>query len=366
MSELIKLELKKMIHNPLLLPGLILLLLFNGVNFWSASVPSMVARTNDQENYVKGWSALRLEQRLAEQYGETLTDANVQQMLEDFAFSEAFLARTGGVRVAYLQNNALQQAVQGYFAEPDGRYNGLSVEATFGDQTITLGYNAGWLATAEYMLRVILLLGVFLVVVLSPIFAGEYEGMDKILLCARYGRTRLVWAKIWAGLGLTLALTVLFLAVNYGVAWLCFGSESLNASILFAPDNPFSTLKENLSCKELIAWQGGLALSAMLTMAALTMAASAALPNRYLALAASTMILFLPLMISVSPQNPLYRILILAPGYQMLSDQLLDAGTIRWGGGNMLYAWCALPASGFFILAGIYGAKRRFSRHQIR
>lgn len=366
MGMLIKWELRKILHDRLVLWGSVLLLIFNIANFCAASVPAMAARTTDHEDYVSGPAAVQLEQELAKRYGDILTDEAVAQMLADLAFSEEFLARTGGVNVKYIYNNFLQQAVQTHFAEPDGHFNGLTVAEVFGSETIRVGYTAGWLATAEYMLRVMLLLSVLVVLALAPVFAGEYEGMDALLLTARYGRTRLIWAKCIAGLGFAAGLALLVLGLNYGVAWLCFGSEGLEASILFAADNPYSFIEQNLSCGQLILWQSRLAITAVLTTAALTLALSAALPNRYMALAASAGLLFLPLLVSPSPERPLYTLWMLAPAYQLLSNHLLALGTFSWGGRSLLWAWWALPASLLAVGAGLCGAKRAFGRREVR
>lgn len=362
MGELIKLELKKIWANRLVLPGLLLLLLFNTANFCSTSVPSMAARVNDHEDYVHAMAAVHLEQNLAQRYGETLTDAAVSQMLTDFAFTEEFLARTGGVNVVYLHNNFLQQAVQTYFAQPDGSFNGLTVAEAFDSETIRLGYTAGWLATAAYMLRVTLLLAVLIVIALAPVFAGEYAGMDALLLTARYGKTRLIWAKITAGLSFAAILTLFFLALNYGAAWLLFGKAGLDASILFTADNPYSLIKQNLSCGQLIIWQSRLAILAVLTAAAFTMALSAVMPNHYMALVAAAGLLFLPLMASLAPTHPLYQAWMLMPAYQLLANHLLAAE----GGGTALLAWWALPVDGLIIGAAIYGVRQAFAAHQVR
>ena len=365
MGTLIKWELKKILHDRLVLLGLVLLLIFNVVNFCTGSVPAMTARVTDHEDYVSGPAAVRLEQDLAKRYGDTLTDEVVAQMLEDLAFSEEFLAHTGGVNVKYLSNNFLQRAVMTYFAEPDGRFNGLTVAEVFGSETIHLGYTAGWLATGEYMLRVMVLLSVLVVLALAPVFAGEYEGMDALLLTARYGRTRLIWAKCIAGLGFAAGLALLVLGINYGAALLCFGTEGLSASILFAADDLYSFITQNLSCGQLLLWQSRLAITAVLMTAASTLALSAALSNRYMALAASAGLLFLPLVVSPSPEQPLYALWMLAPAYQLLSNHILAFGTIDLGGCTMLLAWWTLPACLFVLGAGAYLTKRFFAGHEV-
>ena len=365
MQWLMRFELKKIVRSPLVLLGLVILFVFNAVSFWGTSVPVQMARSHDQEDYVRGLAAVRLEQDLAEKYGPVLTDAAVQRMLDDFALSQEFQQRIGGVNAAYIMNNFWQQAVHTHFAQENGRFNGLSVTDVFGEADIVLGYSHGWLVTAEYMLRVMLLACVLLLVALAPVFAGEYEGMDALLLTARYGKSKLIGAKITASLLFALGLALFLLAVNYGVAYLCFGSGGLAASIGFAPDNPFALLAPNMSCGQLIAWQGGLFLCAVLVLTALILALSAALANRYMALVASAAVFFLPLVVSVSPNSALYRPLLMLPANLVLANRILAAGTLA-GHAGWLYAWCALPLSALLALAGFWCARWFFSRHQVR
>ena len=133
-----------------------------------------------------------------------------------------------------------------------------------------------------------------------------------------------------------------------------------------AADNPYSFIEQNLSCGQLILWQSRLAITAVLTTAALTLALSAALPNRYMALAASAGLLFLPLLVSPSPERPLYTLWMLAPAYQLLSNHLLALGTFSLGGRSLLWAWWALPASLLAVGAGLCGAKRAFGGREVR
>ena len=53
---------------------------------------------------------------------------------------------------------------------------------------------------------------------LAPIFSGEYEGVDNIILTSKYGKTKCATAKVVAGILtaiLTTALIAAFTPVSY-------------------------------------------------------------------------------------------------------------------------------------------------------
>ncbi len=48
----------------------------------------------------------------------------------------------------------------------------------FGNEEIKIGYVDGWLSTSRNMVRVFVALALAVIIMLAPIFSGEYEGVD--------------------------------------------------------------------------------------------------------------------------------------------------------------------------------------------
>ena len=92
-------------------------------------------------------------------------------------------------------------------------------------EPLAYGYAGGW-ADVMACIGFLAFAMVAVCVVLTPVFAGEYQDRtDAVLLAARYGRSKLVAAKIVASLLFATAYFALATAVIMGVALAFFGAE---------------------------------------------------------------------------------------------------------------------------------------------
>lgn len=197
--------------------------------------------------------------------------------------------------VAYIRQNFMQAAVQYHFANPDGSWNGQTVAQQFGPEPIALGYIAGWLTFSRCFIKILLMLAVLLLIILAPIFSGEYSGMDQLLLTTRYGRSKCSLAKIAAAFLLTLTLTAAVLACNLLLAHLVLGNDGLDCSIVFN-DVSYSeqSIPYNITCRTMLRYQILLAFTAvfMLTGIALLLSCTEQItfrhPNYYIRSASAT------------------------------------------------------------------------------
>ena len=82
------------------------------------------------------------------------------------------------------------------------------------------------------MVRVFVALALAVIIMLAPIFSGEYEGVDNIILTSKYGKTKCATAKVVAGIitafGLAffvfsavVAMTFVYLSVDFHGSILC-------------------------------------------------------------------------------------------------------------------------------------------------
>lgn len=107
----------------------------------------------------------------------------------------------------------------------------------FGNEEIKIGYVDGWLSTSKNMVRFFIALALAVIIMLAPIFSGEYEGVDNIILTSKYGKTKCATAKVAAGILTAILTTALVAAFNLLLALIFYGTEGLDCSILFAPSD---------------------------------------------------------------------------------------------------------------------------------
>ena len=162
-----------------------------------------------------------------------MTDEKVQQMMNDFAPTHDL----HGLNAIYSYQNATQSAAFSRFSDKEGNWNGLSVSDVFGNEEIKIGYVDGWLSTSQNMVRVFVALALVVIIMLAPIFSGEYEGVDNIILTSKYGKTKCATAKVAAGILTAILTTALVAAFNLLLALIFYGTEGLDCSILFAPSD---------------------------------------------------------------------------------------------------------------------------------
>jgi len=365
MLNLIRFELKKICSRKIVWIGFALLLFFNIMLYRSYSLPSMSVWPDENSEYLYGAEAVEFDKAIAERYEGELTDEKVQEMLSDFAPSQSFRERTGGMNVAAIPMNSMQVAVQSQFANYDGTWNGLTVQDVYGDSSIQVGYNTGWLNTCYYMVQVIIGIGFLLIVAISPVFSGEYSGMDALILTSRYGKTKCVSAKVISAFTTAFLITSVFLILNIAVSVISFSTDGLSASVSFAASNRFDTLPVDMSCKTLVIMQCLLAFTSIFGATAITLFVSAVSRNTFVALAFAAVIHVFPLVIPVSEYSPIYRYLLLFPVYQGQSLFLLSLGGISLFGGSIPYAIIAIPVMLVLTVIGYTLSKGVFSNHQI-
>ena len=75
----------------------------------------------------------------------------------------------------------------------------------------------GWLSTSHGASFGALALAV--IIMLAPIFSGEYEGVDNIILTSKYGKTKCATAKVVAGIITAILTTTLIAAFNLLLAF---------------------------------------------------------------------------------------------------------------------------------------------------
>ncbi|BFK58328.1 hypothetical protein I250019C1_04220 [Faecalibacterium sp. i25-0019-C1] len=184
----------------------------------------------------------------------------------------------------------------------------------------------------------------------------EYEGVDNIILTSKYGKTKCATAKVIAGIITAVFTTTLVAAFNLLFAFVFYGTEGLDCSILFAPsDYVEAFIPFNITCWTLLKYQILLAFTCTLSVTGITLFLSAISKNQIVALVAAMAIFLFPVLLPITEANPLFRLVGLLPIYHGLAISLLSVEQMSNG---MLYAIWAIPAALLFLGVGA-GISRR-------
>ena len=357
MKKLILFELRKVFSKRLSLIALVGILLFSVLISFSTYQNKYAFDGVNAEG--SGKTAVEIDKGIAAKYEGILTDEKVQQMMSDFAPTSDL----HGLSAIYVYQNAMQSAAFSRFSDKEGNWNGLSVSDVFGNEEIKIGYVDGWLSTSRNMVRVFVALALAVIIMLAPIFSGEYEGVDNIILTSKYGKTKCATAKVVAGIITAILTTTLIAAFNLLLAFVFYGTEGLDCSILFAPsDYVEAFIPFNITCGTLLKYQILLAFTCTLSVTGITLFLSAISKNQIVALVAAMAIFLFPVLLPITEVNPLFRLVGLLPIYHVLAISLLSVEQMSNG---MLYAIWAIPAALLFLGVGAGISRRVFAKHQV-
>lgn len=357
MKKLILFELRIVFSKRLALIALIGIILFSALLSFSTFQNKYAFDPNIGEG--TGKTAVEIDKEIAAKYEGILTDEKVQQMMSDFAPTSDL----HGLSAIYVYQNAMQSAAFSRFSDKEGNWNGLSISDVFGNEEIKIGYVDGWLSTSKNMVRFFIALALAVIIMLAPIFSGEYEGVDNIILTSKYGKTKCATAKVAAGILTAILTTALVAAFNLLLALIFYGTEGLDCSILFAPsDYVEGFIPFNITYGTLLKYQILLAFTCTLSVTGITLFLSAISKNQIVALVAAIAIFLFPVLLPITEANPLFRLVGLLPIYHALAISLLSVEQMSNG---MLYAIWAIPAALLFLGVGAGISRRVFAKHQV-
>lgn len=261
-------------------------------------------------NESSGRAAVEIDKSIAAKYEGVLTDEKIQQMMSEFKITHDL----HGMNAQYLYQNSIQSAAFARFSDMNGNWNGASVSDVFGDEEIQIGYVNGWLNTSQNLAKIFITLSLIIILMIAPVFSGEYGGVDNIILTSKYGKTKCATAKVMASLISALLITLLIVAFNLLFALMIYGTEGLNCSILFAPQEfvegyiPF-----NITCGTVLKYQLILAFTSAVSVTGITLILSAVCKSQLIAFAVSAAIYIMPIMLPISETSSLYRFIVLMP-----------------------------------------------------
>lgn len=357
MKSLIKFEMRKILTKRISLISYAAILLLSFIlNF--STLQNMYA-FDGKSMEGSGKEAVDIDKEIASEYEGILTDEKVQEILMKFKPKQDM----NGLNAKYSYLNALQSSVFYRFSDIDGNWNGLTVSDVYGNDPINIGYVNGWLSTSQNILKIMVFMAFVIILMTAPVFSGEYGGVDNIILTSRYGKTKCISAKVTAGILSSLIITFTIIALNIISAFIVYGKEGLDCSILFAPIE-FSEgyIPFNITCGTLLKYQVLLAFMSSISVAGITFIFSALCRSQLAAFAISCAFYVIPIVLPIAETSSLYHILVLMPFYYA---QFISLMSIEQMENGLLYAILAVPAAFIFMSAGIILSRRIFSRHQV-
>lgn len=95
-------------------------------------------------------------------------------------------------------------------------------------------YTGGYTRFFSQMFVTAILICFICSICISPLFAGEYtDKMDSLILSSKYGKNKVIYAKLFTGISFSILLSIVLTVVSYVTTMAFFGWEGGNSPIQF-------------------------------------------------------------------------------------------------------------------------------------
>lgn len=224
------------------------------------------------------------------------------------------------------------------------------------------GYAGGW----QDLLNCLsfLVFGMLAICIgLTPVFCGEYAARtDAVLLATRYGRTRLIAAKVAASLLFATAYYLLYAATIAGIILACYGTDGAHLPIqVLASTSPY-----NITVSQAV-WLGmGVSYVMTLGFTGLTLLLSSRLRSQVAVFAIDACLLLITGFVGTSAKGLLLKLFSLFP-INGLSVGVLAKNFLSYSAGPLVLEPATAIALTWFVAAAasITAAALIFRRHQV-
>ncbi len=223
------------------------------------------------------------------------------------------------------------------------------------------GYHEGWeIILTSFELLMFALLAVCIVI--APVFSGEYQaGTDAVILSGKYGKTKLVTAKIISSILFGLLAFTLHIIVAFGLPLAAFGTDGWDLPLQIAGVTipyPFTFLQAVLI-------NLGVVYLVLLAMIGLTLLLSAKMKSPYLVLIVLVPVLFIPLFLSPNGTTGAYNLTLFLLPYRATMPEIGKYVSYQIGG--MVFDALSMRAILYAILTAIMLplARLGFKKHQV-
>lgn len=225
------------------------------------------------------------------------------------------------------------------------------------------GYFDGWRQMASMMKVLACMEIMFIAICLSTVFTVEHtRKTDQVILCSRFGKKRLYFAKLMAGLTVGIAFTLILSLLMFGIIAFLYGFDGYNTILQFVLMRPF-----NLTLGQAVMILIGLSFAGAILVSVFTMALSELTKNSVGTIGIIAGILILTMFIMEMPAN----LKILSEIWYMLPSNLVSLnGAFRYSmfllGERAMLSYQIAPIV-YFAMAIIFSiiGKIVYNRYQI-
>lgn len=225
-----------------------------------------------------------------------------------------------------------------------------------------LDYVTGWENVFENLEFIFLISAFVIAIFLAPVFADEYQsGADSIILSTRYGRSKVIAAKLKASFIVSMGLLVFAVMIYTFLLLGIFGFDGGNASVqmieLMAPV-PFTVFQTYL-------WAVLIGSLACLLVGAVTLWLSSRMRSPFPVIIASGIFLFGPLLVPATSRL-LINIMNLLPGNMVRAfDRIIDYEVFHIFG-QLIPGYKFMVGFAITVITVLlFFAYHRFKKHQV-
>lgn len=186
------------------------------------------------------------------------------------------------------------------------------------DEPFQYGYYKGWdIIINSFELLTFVLLAVCIVI--APVFSGEYQsGTDAVILSAKFGKTKLITAKILASYLFGVLAFTIHVILAFGISLAAFGFEGWNLPLQIAS----TTIPYSFTFLQATLVNFGVVYLVLFAMIGLTLLLSAKMKSPYLVLIVLVPVLFIPLFLSPNGITGAYNLTLFLLPYRVTMPEL--------------------------------------------
>ena len=239
------------------------------------------------------------------------------------------------------------------------------------DGKVPKPYAYGNMAGYEWYLQMLsptcIILAFAIAIILAPMFAGEYSShMDALALSCRYGKNKLIWAKVITGISFAAFSTLFFAALSLLEVQVIYGLDGWDLPVQASILGFFLILPINFL--GLAAVATGCCLAAACMVAMVVMFCSAKMKTPFGVIIVSFIFIFAPiyLIYMVAGHRVLFMVVNSLPTSMMFVGSMA-APQLLAVGGRHLYFFQWVPPVYLVLIAGLaLWSFRTFQRHEVQ
>lgn len=228
------------------------------------------------------------------------------------------------------------------------------------DTPLQYGYHEGWeIILTSFELLMFALLAVC--IVLAPVFSGEYQaGTDAVILSGKYGKTKLITAKMLASLVFGLIAFSLHIVVAFGLPLAAFGFDGWNLPLQILG----TTIPYPFSIMQAVFANLGVIYLILLAMIGLTLLLSANMKSPYLVLIVLVPVLFIPMFLTPNGTTGFFNLTLFLLPYRATMPEI--GKYLSWQFGSLVLDALSVRAILYAALSVILlpFARLGFQKHQ--